>query len=278
MGMERRTFGQKLATYITLACLLVIALFPLYWMLNTSLKTNGEIYSITPTFWPKQLTLSGYEKLFTEKKFLNNIKNSLIVALTVSIVSIVVSVFAGYAIAKLRFTGKRLVSNGILYAYLMPRAVMFIPLYILVTSLGIGNSIYGLMLIYPTITIPYATWMMISYFQSIPDEIEEAAAIDGCSRLRTLLQIVFPLSAPGIAATFIFAFTLCWSEYLYALVIITDSAMKPITLGLSDMIVGDVYAWGPLMGGSMVASVPVVVLYLLVSKYMVSGLTMGGVK
>ncbi|MBN2979908.1 MULTISPECIES: carbohydrate ABC transporter permease [Cohnella] len=276
--MERKSRIQLVVTYVALAMLLVIALFPLYWMLNTSFKSQGEIYNMVPSFWPKEFTWSAYEKLITEKNFLVNIKNSLIVALVVSFFSIVVSVLAAYAIAKLRFRGKRLISNGILYAYLMPRAVLFIPLYMLISSIGANDSLFGLLLIYPTITIPYATWMLISYFKSIPDEIEEAAMIDGCSRTRTLLNIIFPLSAPGIAATFIFAFTLCWSEYLYALVVITDSADKTITLGLSDMIVGDVFAWGPLMGGSMIASIPVVIMYLMTSKYMVSGMTVGGVK
>lgn len=276
--MERKSRIQLVVTYAALAMLLVIALFPLYWMLNTSFKSQGEIYNMVPAFWPKEFTWSAYEKLITEKNFLVNIKNSLIVALVVSFFSIVVSVLAAYAIAKLRFRGKRLISNGILYAYLMPRAVLFIPLYMLISSIGANDSLFGLLLIYPTITIPYATWMLISYFKSIPDEIEEAAMIDGCSRTRTLLNIIFPLSAPGIAATFIFAFTLCWSEYLYALVVITDSADKTITLGLSDMIVGDVFAWGPLMGGSMIASIPVVIMYLMTSKYMVSGMTVGGVK
>lgn len=276
--MEKNAIGKQIVVYATLAVLLVFALFPLYWMFNTSFKSNGEIYNMTPTFWPKDFTATAYEKLLTEKNFLVNIKNSLVVSLIVAFVSIIVSMLAAYAISKLRFRGRKLISRGILYAYLMPRAVLFIPLYMLVSSIGLNNSIYGLMLIYPTITIPYATWMLISYFKSIPVEIEEAAMIDGCSRARTMLSIIFPLAAPGIAATFIFAFTLCWSEYLYALVVVTKGADKTITLGLSDMIVGDVFAWGPLMGGSIIASIPVIIMYLFTSKYMVSGMTVGGVK
>ncbi|MDR6881356.1 carbohydrate ABC transporter permease [Bacillus sp. 3255] len=276
--MEKNSLGKQITVYVALAVLLVFALFPLYWMLNTSFKSNGEIYNMTPTFWPKQFSVTAYAKLITEKNFLVNIKNSLIVSVAVAFVSIIVSMLAAYAISKLRFIGRSLISRGILYAYLMPRAVLFIPLYMLVSSIGLNNSIYGLMLIYPTITIPYATWMLISYFKSIPVEIEEAAMIDGCSRARTMLNIIFPLAAPGIAATFIFAFTLCWSEYLYALVVVTKGTDKTITLGLSDMIVGDVFAWGPLMGGSIIASIPVIIMYLFTSKYMVSGMTVGGVK
>lgn len=276
--MERNPLSKQIIVYTTLAILLIFALFPLYWMVNTSFKSQSEIYNMTPTFWPQNFGWSAYVKLITEKEFLVNIKNSLIVSLVVSFVSIIISMLAAYAIAKLQFRGRSIMSKGILYAYLMPRAVLFIPLYMLVSSIGWNDSIYGLMLIYPTITVPYATWMLISYFKSIPVEIEEAAMIDGCTRLRTMLNIIFPLSAPGIAATFIFAFTLCWSEYLYALVVVTKSVDKTITLGLSDMIVGDVFAWGPLMGGSIIASIPVIIMYLFTSKYMVSGMTVGGVK
>ncbi|MED4603141.1 carbohydrate ABC transporter permease [Paenibacillus validus] len=276
--MENKSIGKQIVVYVTLAVLLICALFPLYWMVNTSFKSQGEIYNMTPSFWPKNFTWSAYVKLIMEKGFLTNIKNSLLVSLIVAFLSIVVSMLAAYAISKLRFRGRTMISKGILYAYLMPRAVLFIPLYMLVSTIGLNDSIFGLMLIYPTITIPYATWMLISYFKSIPVEIEEAAMIDGCTRARTMLSIIFPLSAPGIAATFIFAFTLCWSEYLYALVVVTKSVDKTITLGLSDMIVGDVFAWGPLMGGSIIASIPVIIMYLFTSKYMVSGMTVGGVK
>ncbi|MCA0757603.1 carbohydrate ABC transporter permease [Paenibacillus sp. N4] len=276
--MEHKSTGRQILVYGTLAVMLVFALFPLYWMLNTSFKSQGEIYNLTPTFWPKDFGWEAYDKLITEKGFLGNVRNSLLVSLAVSVFSISVSMFAAYAISKLNFKGRSFISRGILYAYLMPRAVLFIPLYMLVSAIGVNNSVYGLMLIYPTITIPYATWMLISYFKSIPVEIEEAAMIDGCSRGRTLRSIIFPLAAPGLAATFIFSFTLCWSEYLYALVVVTKSADKTITLGLSEMIVGDVFAWGPLMGGSIIASIPVIIMYLFTSKYMVSGMTVGGVK
>ncbi|WP_372632754.1 carbohydrate ABC transporter permease [Cohnella sp.] len=275
--MENKSINRQILVYVTLAVMLLFALFPLYWMVNTSFKSQSEIYNLTPNFWPKGFTWAGYEKLF-EKGFLGNVRNSLIVSLIVSLFSIAVSMLAAYALSKLKFRGRKLISRGILYAYLMPRSVLFIPLYMLVSSIGISNSIWGLMLIYPTITIPYATWMLISYFKTIPDEIEEAAMIDGCSRVRTLSSIILPLAAPGLAATFIFAFTLCWSEYLYALVVITKSTDKTITLGLADMIVGDVFAWGPLMGGSIIASIPVIIMYLFTSKYMVSGMTVGGVK
>jgi multiple sugar transport system permease protein len=276
--MNRTNTGKQIVVYVTLAIMLVFALFPLYWMINTSFKTQNEIYKLVPSFWPDKLQWSSYVKLIVEKNFLNNIKNSLIVAVIAAVISIFASMLAAYAISRLQFRGRKLISQSILYAYLMPKSVLFIPLYMLVSFIGWNDSLYALLLIYPTIAVPYATWMLISYFKSIPVEIEEAAMIDGCSRIRSMFGIIFPLAAPGIAATLIFSFTLCWSEYLYALVIVTKSADKTITLGLADMVVGDVFAWGPLMGGSIVASVPVVILYLMASRFMVSGMTLGGVK
>jgi multiple sugar transport system permease protein len=155
---------------------------------------------------------------------------------------------------------------------------MYIPLYIVTTNMGLRDSLWGLLLVYPTFTLPYATWMLISYFKKIPKELEEAAIVDGESKFGSMVKIVFPLAAPGIVATMIFAFTLCWSEYLYALVIITSSAKQTISLGLYDLIVDDLYAWGPLMGGSIFAAVPVIFLYFFASNYLVKGLAEGGVK
>ncbi len=276
--MNSRAISGKIAVYSTLALLLVFALFPVYWMLVTSLKTQAEVYNLVPAFWPKKVVLTSYITLLFEKNFLGNIKNSLTVSLTVSVTSVFLSMLAAYAIAKIQFRGRKILSKSILYAYLMPRTVMFIPLYILVTKLGIEDSLFALIVIYPTFTIPYATWMLISYFKSIPVEIEEAAIIDGCSRTGTMFRIAFPLSSPGIVSTLIFSFTLSWSEYLYALVVLTKESTKTITLGLANMVVADTFAWGPLMGGSILAAIPVIILYIFASQYLVSGMTAGGVK
>jgi len=185
---------------------------------------------------------------------------------------------AAYAFARVQFQEETAPNNGNPLAYLMPRSILFIPLYVLVTKMGLNNSLAGLIAIYPTFTIPYATWMLTSYFRSIPKSIEEAAEIDGSGRLKTMFSIVFPLAAPGIAATAIFSFTLCWNEYTYALVTITKSVAKTLTLALSDMVVADVYAWGPLMAGSIIATLPVMIMYISMSKYLVNGLTLGAVK
>ncbi|EEQ58378.1 ABC transporter, permease protein [Clostridiales bacterium 1_7_47FAA] len=275
---KRNRAVKKIILYVILAVFVIAALFPIYWMLNTSLKPNNEIYNLIPTFFPKKISLDGYKRLFFKTGFFTHMKNSIMVSSVTSVVSVFFSMLAAYAIARFRFRGKNLISRGIIYSYLMPRSVMYIPLYLFVVQVGLNNSLGALYLIYPTFVIPYATWMLISYFKSIPKELEDAALIDGCTRIGTLRRIIFPLSLPGIMSTIIFSFTLCWSEYLYAFVIISDDLQKTITLGLSDLIVDDLYAWGALMGGAAISTIPVVLLYMFSSGYLVTGNVAGGVK
>ncbi len=276
--MKRNTWIKWIVVYSVLILFLVIALFPVYWMANTSFKFQKEIYNPAPTFWPHVFTLSGYKEVLFDKGFLNNIKNSLIVSCTVTAISAVVSYLAAYAIVKLDFPGRKFSSKAVLYAYLLPRTVLYIPLYLFVSKLGLSNTLWGLILIYPTFTIPYATWMLIAYLKSIPAGLEESAEIDGCSKLQSMVRIALPLSLPGVMSTVIFMFTMCWSEYLYALVVIQESAKKTITLALSNMMIGDIFAWGPLMAGSIICTLPVLLMYVLSSRYLVTGTTMGAVK
>lgn len=276
--MRKEQYLRKVPLYLVLTILLAFALFPIYWMIITSLKRSGEIITIVPTFWPKVLTFEAYVALFAKYKFERAIVNSLTVALIVSIFSIVIGFLAAYALARLKFRGRGFCLRAILYAYLMPKAVLFIPLYMLVTSLGLGNKLSSLILIYPTFTIPYVAWMLVAYLKSIPLSLEEAAIIDGCSRFQSMYRIVLPLSLPGLVSTLIISVTLCWNEYLYAMVMIHDRTAKTIPLIISEMIVADVFAWGPLMAGATIASVPILIIYLTASNQMITGLTAGGVK
>jgi multiple sugar transport system permease protein len=269
---------KKIFLYLSIVIFLIVTLFPIYWMINTSLKTTKEIYLLNPTFFPKKISFEGYKNLFFKTRFLVHMKNSLTVSLLTTFVAVFFSMLAAYAIARFQFRGKKLISRCIIYSYLMPRSVMYIPLYLLVVFVGLSNSRFALYLIYPTFVVPYATWMLISYFKSISVEIEESALIEGCSRMQTFFKIVFPLSMPGIASTAIFSFTFCWNEFLYAFVIITNDLQKTITVGLADLIVDDLYAWGPLMGGAVISTLPVVILYMFASKYLVTGISLGGIK
>lgn len=275
--MKKKSVGIFIVYSLMIVCL-VYALFPVYWMLITSLKKSSEIITIIPTFFPKVLVVDNYISLFVKYKFLTAVVNSLTVSLAVSLVSIVVGFMAAYSLARLNFRGRGIAFRGVLYAYLMPKAVLFIPLYMIITGLNMNNSLLGLCLIYPTFTIPYVIWMLVSYIKSIPMSLEEAAIIDGCSRTQSMVRIVLPLVMPGVFSTFIIAVTLCWNEYLYAMVMIHKKSAKTIPLVLSEMIVGDVFAWGPIMAGATIASIPILLIYLFSSNKVVGGLTVGGVK
>ena len=276
--MKKKVILNKIVCYSCLLIVLVVALFPVYWMLNTALKTNAEIYQSVPTYYPHNLSLDGFRKLFHETSFLASMKNSLSVALVVSVLSIFFCMLAAYALTRMQVKGGGAFSKAILYSYLVPRNLTLLPVYMLVAGMGLVGSLKGLMLIYPSFTIPYTMWMLIAYFKTVPKELEEAALIDGCNRFQVMFKIFYPLALPGIISTFIFAFTLCWNEYQYSLVMITDSTYKTFPVMLSDFMIDDVYAWGPLMGGSFLACIPVLLLYTLSNTRINGGITAGAVK
>ncbi|HHW31698.1 MAG TPA: carbohydrate ABC transporter permease [Clostridiaceae bacterium] len=265
-------------SFTVLGIAILISMFPIYWMIITSFKPMSEIYLRKPTFWPQKFTLSNYIALFTETTYLRGISNSIIVAMTVATFTIIVSLPASYSIARLKFKGKLFASRIILYTYLIPAAVLYIPLFVLMTNIGLTNSLYALMLIYPTFTIPYATWILIPYLGSIPFELEEAALVDGCKRISSMVRIVLPLASPGIVTTFIFSFTQCWGEFLHALVNISDKNLRTFPLVINALIWGDLYPWGQIMAGGIVACLPILIIYMVASNALVGGLTAGSIK
>jgi len=276
--MRLRKAKSNILWYLVLAALLLFALFPIYWMLVTSLKGFREVYSLVPTLWPKNIAWGNYAEIFSRYHYGRALVNSIVVATSVSVVSIIIAVFAAYAIVRLHFRGRKIVPQVFLTSYLIPRTILFIPIYIFLARLGLTNTVLGLLLIYPTITIPYATWVLIAYFQRLPRELEEAALVDGATRIQTITHVVLPLAMPAIISTFIFSFTICWFEYIYALVIINAETQRTIPLALSSMLVADIVPWGPLMAGAVIASLPIMFIYLVGAKYIVSGLTLGSVK
>lgn len=257
---------------------LIFALAPIYWMFNTSFKGQAEIYSKIPTLYPHDFTMESYQVLFGKTAFLNGVKNSLIVAAVVSAFSILVAYPAAYTLARMKFAGKKFFSKTILFTYLLPTSVLYIPLYIFVSKMGLTDNILGLILIYPTFTLPYVAWILIPHIASIPFDIEEAAVMDGCSKFQIMYRIIFPLALPGIISTTIFAFAMCWGEYLYALVNVTKTSMQTFPLIISGLIFGDMYPWGQLMAGAITACVPILIIYILASSSLVGGQTAGGVK
>jgi multiple sugar transport system permease protein len=268
---------RSVALYAIIALLLVVILFPVYWMITISLKIPRDIYR-TPSLWPDVVTLDNYRELIEERDFLVNIKNSLIVAGTVTLASLTVSSFAAYSVVRFKYRFKGLVGRLILFAYLTPVSLLFIPLSIIVARLDLGNSLWGLIVVYLAFSIPLSTWLLSGYFRGVPAELEEQAMVDGSTRMGALFRILLPLSAPGLVAVAIFTFTGAWNELLLALIFITSEDLRTVPLGLNYLITGDVFLWGPIMAGAVLSSLPVIALYLLAQRFMVQGMTSGSVK
>lgn len=274
----RRRFPWKsLALYAILVVVVLIVAFPIYWMFTISLKIPRDIYR-TPALWPDFITSDNYRELIVEKDFLTNIKNSLIVAGSVTMVSLIISSFAAYSIIRFKYRFRGLIGRLILFAYLTPVSLLFIPLSIIVARLHLGNSLMGLVIVYLTFSIPLSTWLLSGYFRGVPAELEEQAMVDGSGRLGALFRILIPLSAPGLVAVAIFTFTGAWNELLLALIFITSEHKRTVPLGLNYLITGDVFLWGPIMAGAVLSSLPVIVLYFLAQRFMVAGMTSGSVK
>ena len=275
--MKRNALLVRIASYAALGVAVLIVLFPLYWMVITSLKLPREIYR-QPALWPHVFTLNNYRLLLDGKDFLDNIRNSVIVAGAVTVISLIVSSLAAYSMVRFRTRFRGLIGRLILFAYLTPTSLLFIPLSILMAKLQLGNSLQGLVLVYLTFSLPLSTWLLQGYFRSVPRSLEEQGMIDGLTRLGALLRIVLPLSGPGLAAVAIFTFTGAWNELLLALVLITSESARTAPLGLNYLITSDVLPWGPLMAGAVLSSLPLMILYFVAQRFMVQGMTSGSVK
>ena len=273
----RDSLSSKLLTYGFLSLFVVMVAVPLYWMLTTAVKTNKELYEEF-SYIPRKLTLENFERVIVREELLTNIRNSFSVAMSTTIFTVIVSAMAAFSIVRYRYRGRDWIGRVILFKYLLPSAMLFIPLYVIVTALGLGNTKMGLMLTYLTFTIPFCTWMLMGYFRGMPVELEEQAMVDGCTKFGALLRILLPLSAPGLVASAIFSFTLAWNEFLLALVITMDQSTMTVPIKLTMMVVGDQYIWGQLMAGAVLASIPVAALYFIGQRYVVQGLAAGAVK
>ena len=273
---SRLLLGRVL-TYLALCVAVVLVLFPIYWMLVTSLKLPREIYRM-PSLWPQVFTLANYEKLLEDGGFVLAIRNSLIVSTTVTVISLIFSSFAAYSMVRFRYRFRGLIGRLILFAYLTPGSLLFIPLSVVMAQLRLGNSLQGLILVYLTFSLPLATWLLQGYFRGVPRELEEQGMIDGLTRFGALIRIVLPLSAPGLAAVAIFTFTGAWNELLFALVLTSSESVRTAPLALNYLITSDVLPWGPLMAGAAISSVPLMILYFVAQRFMVAGMTEGSVK
>ncbi|HWA18418.1 MAG TPA: ABC transporter permease subunit [Devosia sp.] len=274
-GQERMGIGLRL---LILVPFMIFVVFPFYWVIVTSFKTTPQIFERRSIFWPDPPTLEQYRSLITESPFLIWLKNSVLVAAGSTAISVVFAALAAYALTRLKFLGAGLLTTLILITYLLPGTLLFIPLYETLSNLGLINSYGSLLTTYPTFLMPFATWVLIGYFRSIPVELEEAAMIDGANRLYAFVRITLPLAAPALLSVALFAFTNAWNEFLFAFVFITSESLRTLPIGLQSMVVGDILPWGELMAASLLTAVPVALLYMYTQRYLVGGLTVGAVK
>jgi multiple sugar transport system permease protein len=247
-------------------------------MTVTSFKTEDQMRSLVSMFWPSPFVVENYTQLLTKTDFAIWYRNSAFVAVSSTFVATAVGTIGAYALARLRFLGRAFLSSATLITYLVPPSILFIPLYAQIRAMGLADSLAGLIAAYPSFTVPFVTWLLMGYFGSIPEELEEAAMIDGATRFGAFRRIILPLAAPGVLAASLFAFTQAWNEFLYALVFISDVKQRTLPVGLSTFITGDVYGWGYLMAGAVLTTLPVILVYTYLQRYMVEGLTAGSVK
>jgi multiple sugar transport system permease protein len=272
---------RRLVTlYLPLFIILVVLLFPFYWMALTSIKPDEQLIDMDKfnPFWVVHPTFKHISKLLFETQYPRWLWNTMYVAVGATTLSIIASVLAAYAIVRLRFKGADTVGILIFFAYLVPPSILFIPLASVIQAYGLFDSPLSLILVYPTLLIPFSTWLLMGYFKTIPYELEECALIDGASRWQILVKIVVPLAIPGLISAFIFSFTLCWNEFIYALTFLQSTPNKTVPVAIvNEFVDGDIYKWGSLMAGALVGSLPLVILYAFFVEHYVSAMT-GAVK
>lgn len=281
MSVERRSLGRRaLKLWIPLGAFMLFTLFPFYWMAVTSIKPNSELYNrkIMPMIVYNP-TLKHYVDLLTETNFLTWTWNTFLVAVVSTAISLVFGTMLAYPLARMKFAGAALVSFAIAATYLVPQPLLFIPLADIINQLHLGDTLTSVILTYPTLLVPFCAWLLMGYFRSVPAELEDAARIDGATRLQTMIKVFLPLCIPGFISAGIFAFTLSQNEFLYALIFLTQTDVRTVPVGaIAELVKGDVFYWGQLMAAALLGSVPVAVIYSFFVEHYVAGLTAGAVK
>lgn len=271
---------KSIWVYGGLVFFLVTMLFPFYWMIITSFTPDSQMYDVARNpMLVLEPTIEHYTGLINDSPFLIWLKNSLQVAVVSTSISLVVGTMAAYALARLRFRGGQTMGLSIFISYLVPTTLLFLPLAYVIRSLGLFDKPIALMITYPTFLIPFCTWLLMGYFKGIPKELEECAMVDGCTRFGAFIKIVLPISMPGLISAGLFAFTLSWNEFIYALTLAQSNSVKTLPTGVvSQLVLGDVYFWGQLMAAALLGSVPIAILYSFFLEYYVKGMTAGAVK
>ncbi|HET7850013.1 MAG TPA: carbohydrate ABC transporter permease [Pseudolabrys sp.] len=273
--------ARETSFFLAVAFFVIVCAFPFYWMVITSFKENSDLYNVTniPFWFTDPPTLEHFKYLFEQTLFGRWLLNSFIIGVCVVAITLFAAIPAGYSLARMTSRKGEALGIGIFLTYLVPPSLLFLPLSRIVADLGLQNSMWSLVLVYPTFTIPFCTWLLMGFFKAMPPEIEEAAIVDGCSLFGAFIRMTIPLSLPAILTVVIFTFTLTLQEFVYALTFVSSSGQKPVTLGVAtDLIRGDVFYWGELMAGALIASIPVAIAYNLFLDRFISGITGGAVK
>ena len=263
---------------VFLSIFLAITIFPLYWIIITSFKTQKDIFSLPIQYWPKEFTLDNYIQIFKISHFQTYIFNSFLVSIVASFIVLIISLLGGYVLARFKFKGKGQVMGGFLITQMVPIFIGMAPLYMMMSNMQLINHLFSLMLIYTVMLIPFCTIIMVGFFQRIPASLEEAAMMDGCSRISALFKVIVPVLLPGIMATFIFAFVQCWNELIMAVMFIDEESVKTIPVAMNSFIKKYDIEWGAMSAGTVLSVIPTMILFAFCQKYLVNGLTQGAVK
>ena len=274
------SLGERVVFYLSIALTLFVSLFPFYWMTVTSFMPESALYSLPPTIIPQEFTLAHYRSVFSPQTFpfVTYFKNSLIVSLITGGLSVLVATFGAYSFARLEYRGRGIFSRGVLLVYMLSGILLIVPLFQIIIWLGLVNTQTSLIITYLVQTLPVSLYMLGNYFRSVPPEIEEAAMMDGYSRLEVIFRITLPLSAPAIAAVFLYTFMIAWNEYLFASVFLRTQEKFTLPIGLDALSSGFHQVWGQIMAASLMTSIPIIIMFIYLEKYMVEGLTFGSVE
>jgi multiple sugar transport system permease protein len=277
-AIDRRTPLQSVLVYGVLLAFCLFAAFPVYWIVLTSLKSARDVYQTQEILIPVRLNFSNYVTVFRQYEILHWIEISTLLALVSTFFALIVGIFAGYSLTHFRYRGRHVLAVAVILSYVIPKGLLFIPLFLVLNQLGLVDTFLGLVLAHETFSVPFCTWLLYGYFKTLPTELVDSGRIDGCSPMGILSRILLPLAAPSVATAAIFSFTTSWNEFLYAATIIVSDKMKTLPLGIAGFLRADSYIWGPMMAAATIAIVPMMLLFILMQRYVVKGLTIGAVK
>ena len=276
--MTKQKILSKIGLWLLILLLIIMVGFPLLWMASSSFKPSVELFKSPPTFLPKNASLEWYKSAFSDSTVVHYFWNSFIIAIATMLINVVLGTLAAYSLTRFDYPGRKLLIAGVLAAYCIPPIMLMIPLYRIIAGIGLSGKLLGVIIGHLTVTFPFSTWLLISFFKKIPKEIEEAALVDGASELQTFYKINLPLCVPGILSTGIMAFIFSWNEYLLSSVLISKDTMKTLTVGLANFISSTEINWGVIMALGTATTIPIIIMFSLIQKHFVEGMTAGAVK